>query len=88
MKVDGREAGNIVYAPYNLEVPGVSKGRHRVEFTLYGTRINTFGGLHNIMQPKWVDLGFWRSEGDNWCYEYVLKDTGILRSPIIKVYNK
>ena len=88
VSVDGADAGNIVYSPYNLEISGVSKGRHRVEFTLYGTRINTFGGLHNIMQPKWVDLGFWRSEGDNWCYEYVLKDTGILRSPIIKVYNK
>lgn len=88
VKLDGEDAGNIVYAPYSLEIPEVSKGRHKIEFTLYGTRINTFGGLHNIMQPKWVDLGFWRTEGDNWCYEYVLKDTGILRSPIIKVYNK
>ncbi len=88
VKVDGKERGVIAYAPYRLKVPGLTKGKHKIEFTLYGTRINTFGGLHNVMQPKWVDLGFWRSEGDNWCYEYVLKDTGILRSPIIYVYNK
>ena len=29
VSVDGADAGNIVYSPYNLEISGVSKGRHK-----------------------------------------------------------
>ncbi len=86
--VDGEEMGNIVFAPYRLKVHNLSAGSHRIELKLYGNRVNTFGGVHNIMQPSWVGPDFWRTTGDKWCYEYSLKDTGILASPVIEVYKK
>ena len=85
--VDGEEKGIIAFAPYHLKIDEMTKGNHTIEFILYGNRINTFGGMHNISQPKWVGPNFWRSEGDQWCYEYILKDTGILASPIIEIYE-
>ena len=72
--VDGEEKGIIAFAPYRLKIDEMTKGNHTIEFILYGNRINTFGGMHNISQPKWVGPNFWRSEGDQWCYEYILKD--------------
>ena len=85
--VDGEEKGIIAFAPYRLKIDEMTKGNHTIEFILYGNRINTFGGMHNISQPKWVGPNFWRSEGDQWCYEYILKDTGLLASPIIEIYE-
>lgn len=85
--VDGKDMGIIAFSPYKLKLDGISRGKHTVEFELFGTRINTFGGMHNVSQPKWVGADFWRSTGDNWCYEYNLKNTGILASPIIEIYE-
>lgn len=85
--VDGEDKGIIAFSPYKLNIEGLSAGKHKVEFVLYGTRINTFGGMHNVVRPKWTGPNFWRSEGDRWCYEYLLKDTGILASPIIEIYE-
>ncbi len=86
--VDGKERGVIALSPYELKIEGLSAGKHTVELVLFGTRINTFGGMHNVRQHRWVGPNFWRSIGDNWCYEYILKDTGILASPIIEIFEK
>lgn len=85
--IDGKDKGVIAFSPYKLRVDGLTKGKHTVEFVLFGTRINTFGGMHNVTQPKWVGPNFWRSNDYRWCYEYVLKDTGILSSPVIEIYE-
>lgn len=85
--VDGEEKGVIAFSPYKLKIDKLEKGEHTVEFILFGTRINTFGGVHNISQPKWTGPNYWRSAGDQWCYEYLLKDTGILASPIIELFE-
>lgn len=84
--VDGKEAGKIVFSPYELKLD-LTKGKHIIEFELFGTRINTFGGVHNVTQPEWVGPDFWRTRTVNWCYEYVLKDTGLLAAPIIDIYE-
>ncbi len=89
--IDGKDAGRVVYAPYTLKIDGVKKGRHTVEFTLFGNRFNTFGALHcnnPFEEKRWAGPQLWRLEGDSWCYEYRLKNFGILRSPIISVYNR
>lgn len=88
VRIDGEEKGIIAYSPYTLTVDGLSNGRHTVEFVLFGTRINTFGGMHNVNKPHWVGADFWRTTGDAWCYEYQFKDTGILAGPIIEIYEK
>ena len=84
VKVDGRDAGDIVYPPYVLSVDGLTDGVHDVEFTLYIHRFNTFGPVHLVNEHEaWQGPGAWRSEGANWCYEYVLRRTGILAAPAV-----
>lgn len=101
--VDGEEAGNIFMSPYTVRVSGLTAGRHKVCFKYFGNLYNTFGALHNctsndIMQGTWCGPSYWYSTNDdwaddvklsgNWTYGYNLKDTGILSSPVIHVYEK
>lgn len=88
LTIDDEDRDIIAFSPYTVDIDNLSKGKHTVEFVLYGTRINTFGGMHNVSQQEWVGPDFWRSTGDNWCYEYILKDTGILASPVIEIFKK
>lgn len=82
--IDGNKAGYIVYPPYILSVDGLSDGEHDVELELFIHRYNTFGPVHLVdVKESWHGPGAWRSEDDNWCYEYVLRETGILSSPAI-----
>lgn len=84
--VDGKETSNATFSPYATEVE-LSAGIHNIDFILYGNRINSFGGVHNVIQQRWVGADFWRTKGDEWCYEYVLKDFGIMASPIIEIFE-
>ena len=58
-----------------------------LKLTLYGNRHNTFGGLHNLPGHTWAGPSLWYTKDDQWCYEYRLKETGILSSPVIE-YKK
>ncbi|MBR5528079.1 MAG: hypothetical protein IKV97_03680 [Clostridia bacterium] len=83
VKVDGKECGNIAFSPYDVNVK-TSAGEHIVELTLYGTRFNTFGQLHCHHNEgfKWYGPTSFRTEGDQWSYEYETKPAGILRTPV------
>lgn len=86
--IDGKRAGVITYAPYRLSLGNVPAGKHTIAFTLFGNRHNTFGALHNADTAKiWLSPDAWRTTGDAWCYEYKLKDFGILTSPTIENYE-
>jgi len=88
VSIDGNPAGIIAYAPYKVVLENVKSGKHIVELTLFGNRYNTFGALHNTdTADLWYGPNYWRSLGDAWCYEYRLKDTGILSSPVISIYE-
>ena len=79
--LDGRDAGNIAFSPYELHIPA-EKGRHEVSVRLYQTRINGFGQLHHTPGVYFYQSpNSWRSAGDLWTYEYQLKPAGILKSP-------
>ena len=97
VKLDGEDIGVIAYSPYDLTVRNVKKGKHKVEFKLFGNRNNTFGAPH-ITNTKMIWFGPnawqkhntlvpWEIKGDTkylpWQYEYNLKPFGILASPII-----
>mgnify|MGYP003316672145 CR=1 FL=1 len=69
-----------------LHIENVAAGEHTVEFTVFGNRHNTFGGLHNCGISIYYDQGYWYSTENSWSYEYNLKQAGILRSPVIKMY--
>ena len=85
VSVDGEIKGDIIYPPYTLEIDGVSDGEHEVGLKLYTHRYNSFGPLHLVnVNEKWHGPAVWRSEGVNWSYEYVLRTTGILKTPGIK----
>lgn len=88
VKVDGKPAGRIIHAPYSLEVDGLAAGEHTLELTLHLSRVNCFGALHNCSRDTWIGPEFWYSADFKWAYEYQLKDNGILKSPLVYVYNK
>ena len=84
MKIDGREAGSIIYPPYTLVAETGDDGVKTVEMTLYIHRYNTFGPIHlSDTALRWHGPNAWRSEGDSWSYEYKLRPTGILTAPRI-----
>ena len=86
VKIDGKDAGKIVYAPYNLTVEGLSKGSHTAELTLFGNRHNSFAPLHCAdLRNSWVGPGTWLTKSDNFCYEPQIKEMGILASPVIEI---
>ena len=81
--VDGMEAGNIVFSPYELAVKA-DAGEHLVQLRLYGTRQNGFAQLHHTQGVYFYQSpNSWRSAGDLWSYEYRFKPAGILKSPEI-----
>lgn len=83
--IDGKEAGIVAYSPYVVKTL-VSAGKHRMEFTAFGNRVNTFGTLHNCDKSvTWFGPNAWRTEGVRWSYEYQLRATGILVAPIIEL---
>ena len=85
VSVDGEVRGDIIYPPYTLEIDGIENGEHEVGIKLYTHRYNSFGPLHLVnVKESWHGPGAWRSSGINWSYEYVLRTTGILKTPGIK----
>ena len=82
IRIDGREAGKIAFAPYMLSLGVLPEGEHELEITVLGNRYNTFGQLHNC-DPRynWVGSCAWRTTGDRWSYEYQLKKNGIYCAP-------
>ena len=80
--MDGKDYGNIAFAPYSLEVNGLNPGTHEVALRLYGTRQNGFGQLHHLPTVSFYQSpDSWRSTGDLWTNEYQFKPMGILKSP-------
>ena len=87
-KLDGRDIGRIAFAPYRLFAPDVEAGEHTLELTVYVSRNNCFGGLHNYTDNVWVGPDYWYTQGNNFCYEYRLHESGILASPVIEFFDK
>ncbi|MCL2477884.1 MAG: hypothetical protein FWF22_00175, partial [Treponema sp.] len=83
--VDGKDRGVIAYAPYRLEIGGLAPGKHKIDITGFGCRVNTFGQLHNSMGHEgfWWGPNSWRTEGPGWSYEYLFWPQGVLKSPEI-----
>ena len=88
VKLDGKDVGRIVYAPYKLKIPNVAAGEHKLTFILFGSRINCFGTLHRCDNTTYLGPTSWYREGDVFAYEYQLARMGIMKSPVIEVYPK
>ncbi|MBQ8381301.1 MAG: hypothetical protein IJY18_05340 [Clostridia bacterium] len=82
--IDGEDVGAIWKSPFRLEVPCVKAGHHKVTYTLFGNRYNTFTALHSLIADKkdvYMGPDFWRSTGFGWSYEYNTRPMGILKAP-------
>ena len=83
--VDGKDLGIVAYSPFAVYTD-VEKGTHNVEFKLYGSLINTFGSLHNGNEAHtWYGPSDWQAPDEWFRYEYRLRKTGILASPVIDI---
>jgi hypothetical protein len=74
--------GPIAFPPHQVELGRLRPGKHRLDLTAFGCRINAFGALHNIdPNVKWWGPSAWRSTGSGWAYEYALRPQGVLSAP-------
>lgn len=86
--LDGERSGIIAYEPYNFDLGELSPGTHTLKLTLYGTRHNSFAALHDANYgDNWYGEGKWRTQGEAWCYEYKIRDMGIMTSPVITFFK-
>ena len=87
--MDGKEPVALIYPPYEISFGSVAAGEHMIDVTLYGTRQNGFGPLH-LADSKRVFLNpsSWRTVGDEWCYEYMIRKMGVLVTPEIIEKNR
>ena len=75
-----------VYAePYRVVFRNVPAGKHSLAITMYGSRINTFGQVHNCnRKERYWGNKTWRTTGKNWSYIYQLRQTGVMVAPILR----
>ncbi|MEE1504038.1 MAG: hypothetical protein UGF89_07325, partial [Acutalibacteraceae bacterium] len=86
VEVDGEKKGRIIYPPYTLKIEDLANGEHEIGVKLYTHRYNSFGPIHLVNEKEsWHGPGAWRSTGINWSYEYVLRKTGILKAPVVRL---
>ncbi len=87
--LDGGDEIPIYMAPYRAILGKMDKGKHTLQIRSYGNRFNQFGQVHNCNPDEhYFSPGTWRTQGRDWCYEYRLKQCGVLTAPIIKIYKK
>ena len=78
----------VIYPPYTAKFDAVEAGKHILHITLYGHRRNSFGPVHMANRKfRWFGPNAWRSEGENWCYDYMICEEGIIISPVVTEKN-
>lgn len=86
--LDGEDIGTIAFSPYKIKLKNLKKGKHRLEFIVYGNRHNSFGALHMVtFEEVYINSCSWNFETDDKCnykYEYELRRFGIIASPKIE----
>ncbi|MBQ9761185.1 MAG: hypothetical protein IJW16_07535 [Clostridia bacterium] len=86
VSVDNRSSEPLVYAPYRVKVTGVKAGKHKINVTLFGSRINCFGTVHRCNNKTYQDPSQWYTKDEEFAYEYQLTPMGLMKSPMIEVY--
>ena len=81
VRLDGKEMGDLAFAPFECALGEVAAGRHAIDLTLYGSRINCFGAVHLSFRYSWMGPQAWRTNGDMFSYEYRLQPFGLFIAP-------
>lgn len=83
--VDGERRELIAYSPHRVSLGRLKKGIHEIKITLYGNRFNSFGMLHNANENyTWYGNGSYRTTGDEWTDDYMLRSVGIMSEIVIE----
>ena len=79
VKLDGKRVGNVSLAPHVADLGYLSDGEHTLELEISASRVNTFGPLHitSAFTSTWYGPSAWRTEGDQWSYDYFIKKSGL-----------
>ena len=84
VELDGEKRAVIAYPPYLADIGTVPAGKHELTVTAYVTRRNCFGDVHNADERfSWQGPSAWVTGDTLWTYEYRLRRTGVLTTPII-----
>ena len=75
----------LAYAPYRAELGDAIEGE-KVDITVFGNRVNSFGSVHNTIAKGnfWYGPNVWRSKDDRWADEYQLCTMGLLTAPVVE----
>ncbi len=88
--VNGLDAGYLSWPPYEIDITKhLKKTPAEITLTLFGSRRNTFGPLHQKNDtPPAVGPGNFLTAGKDWTDQYVTKPCGLLAPPTLKVMAK
>jgi hypothetical protein len=88
--LDGQDTKTLAFAPFRAEFK-TSPGKHKLDLTVFGNRVNCFGAVHNMAYLHkpiyWWGPSSWRTSGDGWSDEYQLRAMGIVIAPVIERKN-
>lgn len=83
LSVDGFSAKQVSLAPYAAEFD-LSEGAHTIVLDLHISRNNGFGPLHFTDRAcSYVSPRYWRTTGEEFCYEYRVAEEGLLSAPTV-----
>lgn len=82
---DGEKNGLVAYNPHRISLGKLKEGIHKIKAVMYGNRFNGFGVLHNANENYvWYGNGSYRTTGDNWTYDYMLRPVAIMENIILE----
>lgn len=81
--LDQERVGRIAFQPYQLDLGRVAAGAHELAITAFGSRVNAFSCLHHAEHAKvrWLGPDAWRTDGDQWTWNWQVRPAGILAAP-------
>lgn len=87
VEIDGKKEAAIICSPYRMSFQVENDGIHKISIRSYGNRINTFGCLHDCDENEiYFYPNSWRTEKEDWSYEYQFHRCGILKAPVLYKY--
>lgn len=87
VKLD-EESKDVFAEPCKVRFKRINPGTHKLVLIMYGTRINTFGQIHNCnRKEEYYGPKSYRTTGKNWSYVYQLRKTGITLAPILRLID-
>ena len=89
ISVDGNESVPVFMQPYKASLGFIKAGQHSIRIRSYGSRINTFGQIHNSAKThQYFGPSSWRTTGERWSYQYCIRPCGVYDPVIIRVFEQ